>query len=79
VSSNPKRGRGTGQVASRGPAVQRGQTAMLTWEQGGIRVVLPVTCLEAGAAGQFVLVRFQNAPRTVRAEVVGAGEVRVSL
>ncbi len=67
------------QDASRTPVVKRGETAMLTWEQGGIRVVLPVICLEAGAAGQFVLVRLQNAPRTMRAEVMSAGEVRVSL
>jgi hypothetical protein len=79
VRANATRRLRTGQVAGRAPAVERGQTAMLTWEQGGIRVVLPVTCLEAGAAGQFVLVRFQNAPRTLRAEVVGPGVVRVSL
>ena len=59
--------------------VNRGQTATLTWEQAGIRIILPVTCLEAGGLGQFVRVRFQNAARTLRAEVVGAGVLRVSL
>jgi len=59
--------------------VQPGQTAMLTWEQAGIRIVLPVTCLDAGALGQTVRVRFKNAARIVRAEVVGAGALRTSL
>jgi hypothetical protein len=59
--------------------VKRGQTATLTWEQGGIRVVLPVTCLDAGGLGQFVRVRFPNAGRTLRAEVVGEGTLRASL
>lgn len=59
--------------------VKRGQTAMLTWDQGGIRVVLPVTCLEAGGMGQSIRVRLENTRRTLRAEVVGAGALRVSL
>jgi hypothetical protein len=59
--------------------VKRGETATLTWDQGGIRVVLPVMCLEAGKVGQSIRVRVENAGRTLRAEVVGAGVVRVSL
>ena len=59
--------------------VKRGQTAMLTWEQAGIRVVVPVTCLEAGGLGQFVRVRFKSTARTLLAEVVGAGTLRASL
>jgi hypothetical protein len=59
--------------------IRTGQTAMLTWEQAGIRIVLPVTCLEAGGLGQFIRVRFKNASGTLRAEVVGAGTVRASL
>jgi hypothetical protein len=59
--------------------VAPGQTATLSWEQGGIRVVLPVTCLEAGALGQFVQVRFKNVARIQRAEVVGKAALRVSL
>jgi hypothetical protein len=58
------------------PLVARGQTALLTWEQAGIRIVLPVTCLEAGGAGQFVLVRFQSAARTLRAQVTRTGTLR---
>lgn len=59
--------------------IKPGQTAMLTWEQAGIRLVLPVTCLEAGGFGQFIRVRFKNANRTMRAEIIGAGTLRASL
>lgn len=59
--------------------IKRGQTAMLTWDEAGIRIVLPVTCLEAGGLGQFVRVRFKNAPLTLRAEITGAGSLRASL
>ena len=59
--------------------IKPGQTAILTWDQGGIRVVLPVTCLDAGGLGQFVRVRFKNAAGTLRAEVVGDGTLRASL
>lgn len=59
--------------------IKRGQTATLIWEQAGIRVVLPVTCLDAGGVGQTVRVRLKNAPRILRAEVVGEGMLRVSL
>lgn len=61
------------------PAVKRGDTATLIWDRAGIRVVLPVTCLEPGAIGQFVRVRFPNAAKTMRAEVVGAGALRINL
>lgn len=61
------------------PLVQRGQTATLTWEQSGIRIVMPVTCLDAGGAGQFVRVRFKNAARILRAEVVGDAMLRANL
>ena len=59
--------------------VAPGETATLTWDQAGIRVVLPVTCLDAGAMGQFVRVRLKNAARILRAEVMGAGTLRASL
>jgi hypothetical protein len=59
--------------------VEPGQTASLTWDQAGIRVVLPVTCLDAGTLGQFVRVRLKNAARILRAEVVGVGTLRASL
>jgi hypothetical protein len=59
--------------------VAPGQTATLIWDQAGIRVVLPVTCLDAGALGQFVRVRLMSAARILRAEVVGQGTLRASL
>lgn len=59
--------------------VKPGQTATLTWEQSGLRIVLPVTCLDAGGAGQFVRVRLKNAPRILRAEVVGKAMLRAKL
>jgi hypothetical protein len=61
------------------PLVKRGQTATLTWDESGIRVVVPVICLDSGALGEFVRVRLKNAPRILRAEVTGAGTVRASL
>jgi hypothetical protein len=62
-----------------GLLIKSGQTAILTWDQGGIRVVLPVTCLDAGGLGQFVRVRFKNAAGTLRAEVMSNGTLRASL
>jgi len=59
--------------------VKPGQTATLTWEQAGLRIVLPVTCLDAGGLGQFVRVRFKNAARILRAEVMGKAILRASL
>ncbi len=59
--------------------VKPGQTATLEWEQAGIRVVLPVTCLDAGGMGQFVRVRFKNATGILRAEVMGEGRLRARL
>jgi len=68
-----------GAAAEEEAAVKRGQTATLTWDEAGIRVVLPVICLEAGRIGQSVLVRLENGTRTLRAEVVGTRAVRASL
>jgi hypothetical protein len=62
-----------------GRMVKPGQTATLTWEQAGIRIVLPVTCLDGGGLGQFVRVQFKNAARILRAQVVGDGTLRASL
>jgi hypothetical protein len=59
--------------------VKAGQTAILTWDEAGIRVVLPVTCLDAGGLGQFVRVRLKNAARIMRAEVVGQATLRAIL
>jgi hypothetical protein len=59
--------------------VRPGETAMLTWDQAGIRVTLPVTCLDAGGLGQYVRVRLKSTPQVLRAEVVGNGAVQVKL
>jgi len=59
--------------------VRSGETAMLTWDQAGIRVTLPVTCLDAGGLGQYVRVRLKNIPQILHAEVVGNGAVQVKL
>jgi Chaperone for flagella basal body P-ring formation len=61
------------------PIVRPGQTATLVWDEAGIRVVLPVTCLDAGGLGQLVRVRFKSAPRVLRAEVLNDGTLRAIL
>jgi hypothetical protein len=61
------------------PIVKTGETALLTWDGGGIRVVLPVTCLDAGSLGQTVRVRLKHVDRILRAEVVGAGALTAKL
>ncbi|MFZ1008597.1 MAG: flagella basal body P-ring formation protein FlgA [Candidatus Sulfotelmatobacter sp.] len=59
--------------------VKPGETAMLTWDQAGIRVTFPVTCLDAGGLGQYVRVRLRSTPQILRVEVVGARAVQVKL
>jgi hypothetical protein len=76
AGAGAKTGRSTGEIRQ---LVEPGETVTLTWEQGGIRIVLPATCLDAGALGQFVRVRFKNASGILRAKVVGAGRLRASL
>ena len=65
------------QVAPSPQLVRPGQTATLTWDAEGIRIVVPVTCLDAGTLGQKVRVRIKNAAGVLQAEVVGAGAVRL--
>ncbi len=59
--------------------VRPGQTVTLRWEQEGIRLVLPVTCLDRGALGESVRVRIRSSNRVLRAEVIGPGELRSAL
>jgi hypothetical protein len=59
--------------------IKAGETAVLTWDEGGFRIALQVTCLDAGSLGQTVRVRLKNAARVVRAEITGAGAVRGNL
>jgi hypothetical protein len=59
--------------------VKPGQTVMLRWDQGGIRVVLPVTCLDGGGLGEHVRARLKSAARILPAEVLQDGTLRASL
>lgn len=61
-----------------GDLIKRGQRALLRWEQGGIRVVVPVICLEGGGVGEWVRVRLGNKAQTMRAEVLGDGTLWVA-
>jgi hypothetical protein len=60
------------------PLVQPGQTATLRWEQRGIRVVIPVTCLDGGNAGGLVRVRFKNSTTILRAEILSDRTLRAT-
>jgi Chaperone for flagella basal body P-ring formation len=59
--------------------VKPGQTVTLRWDERGVRIVLPVTCLDGGAAGETVRVRFKSAPRVMRAEVLPDGTLRAGI
>ena len=59
--------------------IKAGQTASLTWDERGIRIVAPVTCMDSGGVGQSVRVRFKNGPGVLRAEVLSDGTLRASL
>jgi hypothetical protein len=60
------------------PLIQRGQTAILTWDEAGIRVVAPVVCLDAGRFGDIVRIRFKDGQRILRAVVTGSGQLRAT-
>jgi|HubBroStandDraft_6_1064221.scaffolds.fasta_scaffold109103_3 hypothetical protein len=79
ATSSGKSSAGVQSAAGFSLLVRPGETALLTWDQSGIRVTLPVTCLDAGGLGQYVRVRLKNAPQILRAEVVGARAVQVKL
>jgi hypothetical protein len=59
--------------------VRPGETVTLIWEEAGIRLVLPVTCLDRGGLGQAVRARMKTGGRVLRAEVVGEGKLRAAL
>ena len=56
-----------------------GQTVMLVWDQDGIRVVLPVICLERGNVGDSIRVRIKSGTRVLRAEIVNESLLRANL
>jgi len=55
--------------------VRRGQRATLVWEQSGIRLEVPVVCLEAGGQGGAVKVRISGSNKIVNAVVTAEGRV----
>ena len=57
-------------------AIRPGQTAELVWEQSGIRIAVPVTCLDAGRIGDAVRVRTREAGGAIlRAQVLPSGRL----
>jgi Chaperone for flagella basal body P-ring formation len=56
-----------------------GETVMLVWDQDGIRVVLPVICLERGNVGDSIRVRIKSGTRVLRAQIVNESLLRASL
>lgn len=56
-----------------------GQSAMLRWDEGAIRIALPVICLEAAFPGQIVRVRVRNASRILKAQLLNDGTLRAGL
>jgi Chaperone for flagella basal body P-ring formation len=69
---NPKRPSGV-------PLVQPGKRAMLIMEGGGIRITLPVICLQRGGRSQQVRVRELRGQRIFQAQVVGEKLLRAAL
>ena len=56
-----------------------GQTVTLVWDQDGIRVVLPVVCLEGGNLGDLIRVRIKSGSRILRAEIMSASLLQANL
>ncbi|HVI08292.1 MAG TPA: flagella basal body P-ring formation protein FlgA [Candidatus Binatia bacterium] len=73
----PGRTRAARQPDSVAHIVTPGQSATLVWDDAGIRVTVPVICLEGGAVGATVRVRVKNGPEVLRAVVTGAHALRV--
>jgi hypothetical protein len=59
------------------PLVKSGQKVNLMWEQGNLRLVRVMVCLDSGHSGETVRTRASNGGRVVRAEVISVGWVRV--
>lgn len=58
------------------PLMRSGQRATLIWQQGGIRSVVPVICLDHGSVGERVRVRVaQGSGTIVFATVVSSSEL----
>lgn len=61
------------------PVIARGHEVSVAATGQGIHIVLPATAQEDGMLGQYIRVRPKNGTRTLRAKVVSANEVRISL
>jgi Chaperone for flagella basal body P-ring formation len=59
--------------------VRPGQKMTLLWDQGGIQLILRVTCMDPGTLGQTVRARVQDGDRVLRATVMSAQTLRVQL
>lgn len=71
-ASRPRAG-----FASRKPVLRAGQKTSLIWEEGGIRITVPVICLDAGGVGEQIRVRAARQGGTViRALVINASLLR---
>jgi hypothetical protein len=58
--------------------VQAGKSAMLTMESAGMRIVLPVVCLQRGGLAQRINVRDPETRKILQAEVVGVGRLQTT-
>jgi hypothetical protein len=61
------------------PVVWPGHQATLSWDQSGIRLAVPVVCLDAGRTGQRIRVRILGKERTIEATVVSSTLLRAIL
>lgn len=61
------------------PVVARGHEVSVAASGHGIHIVMPATAQEDGMLGQYIRVRPKSGTRTLRAKVVSANEVRISL
>jgi Chaperone for flagella basal body P-ring formation len=66
-------------ATARSPLVKPGEALLLLWDQAGIRVSVPVICLERGGLGDLVRARVKDGTRVLRGEVVSAGTLRAGL
>jgi len=58
------------------PLVRAGSKAQLLWDRDGIRMFIPVICLDGGQAGETVRTRPLHGGRVLPAVIVDAGLVR---
>lgn len=57
------------------PVLRQGEKALLSFQKQGLRISVPVICLQAGALGQVIRTRIIGTNRTTTAHVIGPGRV----